>query len=124
MVGLFKAIYTKDPELEKIAADTFEWMKMLKITGNIWPNIKMAIQEWLKVQKEEIKRIFDSELIEDINGFAIIKDVKENEESYIKVINEIINAYKLYNESIEKVVDVWRPMLNLNESKNTLFISC
>jgi hypothetical protein len=121
LVNLFKAIYTKDPELEKIAADTFEWMKMQKITGNICPNIKKAIQEWLKSQKKSINQILQSELIEKVNNETVLKSVNDNKESYLKMVNEIINAYNLYNDSIGKVVEVWRPMLNLNESKNVQF---
>lgn len=117
LVNLFKAIYTKDPELDKIAADTFDLMKLQKITGNICPNIKRAIQECLKSQKDSINHILQSELIETVNNETVLKSVKDNKESYLNMINEIINAFKLYNDSIGKVVEVWKPMLNLNESK-------
>lgn len=120
LVNLFKAIYTKDPELEKIATDTFEWMKLQKITGNIWPNIKRAIQEWLKTQKDSINHILQTELIETVNNETVLKSVKENKESYLNMIKEIISAFKLYNDSIGKVVEVWKPMLNLNESKHEI----
>lgn len=87
-------------------------MKDKKITGNICPHIKRAIQQCLRVKKEEINRLWMTELTETVNGEKQLKSVKDNVESYIKLTRELINAYKEYNESISKIVEVWKPMLN------------
>jgi len=112
LLGLFKAIYTKDPELKNISNDAFQWMTEKKITGNICPHIKRAIQECLKIKKEEINKLWIHDLTETVNGEKQLKIVKDNVEAYVKLINELISAYELYNNSIGTVVEVWKPMLN------------
>lgn len=57
LVNLFKAIYQKDPEMEKIKTDAFNCMKDQKVSGNICPYIKKAIQECLKIAKEKINKV-------------------------------------------------------------------
>lgn len=83
-----------------------------KITGNICPHIKRAIQECLKIKKEEINKLWIHDLTETVNGKKQLKIVKDNVEAYVKLINELISAYELYNNSIGTVVEVWKPMLN------------
>ena len=93
LLCLFKAIYSKDPELDKITKDAFEWMKEKKITGNICPHIKRAIQQCLKIKKEEINRLWMTELTETVNSEKQLKSVKDNVESYIKLTKELMNTY-------------------------------
>lgn len=98
-------------------------MKQQKISGNICPHIKKAIQECLKVKKHAINKIWIDELTTTINGENRLKDVKDNIDSYGKVVKELISAYKLYDESVDTIVDVWKEMLNSSsELKKTFYL--
>lgn len=44
-----------------------------------------------------------------------------NEDIYAKIMKELINTYILYSESVDKVVEVWKPMLNNSASLKKTF---
>ena len=71
LVDLFKAIYQKSPEMEKIKNDAFNCMKDQKVSGNICPYIKKAIQECLNIAKNEINNvIFNSKFYIFLHRFG------------------------------------------------------
>ena len=123
LIGLFKAIYTKDPNLNEITKDAFEWMKQKKISGNIWPHIKKAIQECLKFKKQEVDKIWIQELTITVGNEKQLKEIPNNVDSYKRVVNMLIDSYKLYDQSIDTIVEVWKEMLNSSsELKNTFYL--
>ena len=112
LIGLFRAIYENDANLKNIVKDAFDCMKQQEIKGNICPYIKKAIHECLKLKKEELNEIWYGELTTTVGEKSILKSVGENVEGYGKILIGLIDAYKLYESSVDKIVEVWKEMLN------------
>lgn len=91
-------------------------MREQKIQGNICPYIKRAIQECLKLEKHQIDKIWIDELTEKSNGSTKLMAVSSNALSYVKIMSQLINTYKKYEESVETIVEIWKPMLSGSES--------
>lgn len=123
LVGLFKAIYAHDPNMQAIAKDAFECMKQQKISGNICPHIKKAIQECLKMKKEAINKTWYETLLITVDGEQMLQKVEDDVDAYGRILIELVNAYKLYDESVDTIVDVWKEMLNSSdELKKTFYL--
>lgn len=98
-------------------------MKQKKISGNICPHIKKAIQEWLKFKKQEIDKVWIQELTITVGTEKQLKEIPNNVDAYKRVVNMLIGAYKLYDQSIDTIVEVWKEMLNSSsELKNTFYL--
>lgn len=120
---MFRAIYSEDPNLNVIVKEAFDCMKQQNIKGNICPYIKKAIHECLKLKKEELNKIWINELTEIINSKTRLKSVSDNVEAYGRILIGLIDAYTLYEESVEKIVEVWQEMLNgSNDLKETFYL--
>lgn len=50
-----------------------------------------------------------------------LKEVKENADSYGKVARELVEAYNLYDSSIDTIVEVWKEMLNSSDNLKKIF---
>lgn len=94
---------------------------MQQIKGNICPHIKKAIKECLKVEKNEINSIWEKELVFTENNNKKLMPVSSNIPSYAKIMNKLIQVYKLYEESVDTIVEVWMPMLNKSDSLKETF---
>ena len=62
-----------------------------------------------------------NELTETVNGEKQLKSVKDNADTYAKMMKELIKAYNLYNDSVDTIVEVWKPMLNNSQSLKKTF---
>lgn len=62
-----------------------------------------------------------NELIEKQDGSTKLMAVSSNIKSYCKIMNKLIDTYKLYEESVDTIVEVWKPMLNSSESLKKTF---
>jgi hypothetical protein len=123
LVGLFRAIYDNDPDLPEIQKDAFECMKMQKIRGNICPLIKNAIQECIKSKKDGIEKLWSQNLVVTVDNKQQLKAVEENPKIYGRILLDLVNAYKLYDKSVDQIVEVWKEMLNSSkELKNTFYL--
>jgi len=96
-------------------------MKEQKVTGNICPHIKRAIQECLKIKKAEIDELWVKGLTTTSGSEQQMKSVKDCIDVYTSVMNELVSAYALYSESVKQIVDVWKPMLNGSHSLERTF---
>lgn len=91
------------------------------MSGNICPHIKKAIQECLKVEKDMINAIWEKELVFTDNNNKKLMPVSTNIPSYAKIMNKLIQVYVLYEESVDTIVEVWKPMLNSSDSLKITF---
>lgn len=121
LIGLFKSIYSKDPNLESVKKDAFQYMMDQKVTGNICPHIKKAIQNCLKDKKESLQKLWIEELAESFDGANRLKDFRGNVKEYAKIMRELIDVYNLYDESVDKIVEVWKAMLSDSNSLKKTF---
>lgn len=123
LIGLFRAIYENDANLKSIVKDAFDCMRQQEIKGNICPYIKKAIHECLKLKKEELNQFWYGELITTDGEKNVLKSVSENVEGYGKILIGLIDAFKLYENSVDKIVEVWKEMLNgSNDLKQTFYL--
>jgi hypothetical protein len=47
--------------------------------------------------------------------------VSSNVQSYVKIMKKLTNTYKLYEDSVDTIVEVWKPMLNSSDSLKKTF---
>ena len=62
-----------------------------------------------------------NELVEKLDGSTKLMAVSSNIKSYGKIMRKLISTYKLYEESVDTIVEVWKPMLNSSESLKKTF---
>lgn len=57
------------------------------------------------------------------NGKTVLQKVEENVGAYARILLELLGAYKLYDESVDVIVDVWKEMLSSSEElKKTFYL--
>lgn len=123
LVGLFKAIYEQDADLDEIKRDAFECMKQQQIRGNICPLIKNAIQKCILQKKEGIDKMWRKDLVVTVDNKQQLKSVGENPKAYGGVLQALVDAHQLYEKSVDQIVEVWQEMLNSSkELKKTFYL--
>lgn len=68
-------------------------------------------------------KIWIQELTITVGNEKQLKEIPNNVDSYKRVVNMLIDSYKLYDQSIDTIVEVWKEMLNSSsELKNTFYL--
>lgn len=68
-----------------------------------------------------INAIWEKELVFTDNNNKKLMPVSTNIPSYAKIMNKLIQVYVLYEESVDTIVEVWKPMLNSSDSLKITF---
>lgn len=75
------------------------------------------------MKKETINNTWYDTLLITVDGEQMLQKVEDDVDAYGRILIELVNAYKLYDESVDTIVDVWKEMLNSSEElKKTFYL--